>query len=341
MTLVVNKSVTINDSRAERGFSEGSMRILRTLLCILGLAAIASPAMAWHLSGYVHCDGNKNGVLDGQDITLPGVVVRVQNLGGTFESSGTSGPDGYYTASLLDTPDCYTANIDVNSIPAGASVIVPPGGVLNFCTDDAHSSVAADWLVRSDTCAPGQCWMTGGGTKFDTITNTFVAEKGTKTTFGGNVHPGCSATAGSGGDWNNVDRQRKLHFHGTDIPTVRCGNVEGIPPGSTSPKTPFNYIEYEGTGWVKGIQGNKANYPLVYFYAKVEDRNEPGSRGAKAGSLIDKYFLRVFTNPGDPIGSTIILVDSDGLTGTDWDTGTVSTGNLQIHVSSCDDPPLQ
>jgi hypothetical protein len=297
--------------------------------------------MAWQLRGYVHCDGNKNGVLDGQDVALTGVTVNVRNLAGTFQSSSTSGPDGYYGASLTDFADCYTATIDPASIPAGATVIVPAGGVLSFCTDPVNFIVHADWLVQSDTCQPGNCWMTGGGTKFDTVANIYVAEKGTKTTFGGNVHPGCSATAGAGGDWNNVDRQNKLHFHGTNIPTVNCGNVPGIPPGSTSPQTPFNFIEYRGTGWVKGIQGNKADYPLVYFYARVEDRNEPGSNGARDGSLVDRYFLRVYTNPANPIGSTIILVDEDGLNSTDNDPGLINTGNLQIHVSSCDNPPLQ
>jgi len=317
------------------------MRALRTVLCILGLAAIGSPALAWHLSGYVRCDGNKNGVLDGQDITLPGVTVNVRNLAGTFQSSATTGQDGFYSADLVTAPDCYTATIDPASIPADGSVLIPAGGVLSFCTTQDAARVTADWLIRSDSCAPGSCWMTGGGTKFDNVANIFVAEKGNKTTFGGNVHPGCSATAGSGGDWNNVDRQNKLHFHGTDIPTVVCGNVPGIPPGSTSPATPFNFIEYRGTGWVKGIQGNKADYPLVYFYARVEDRNEPGSNGAKDGALVDRYFLRVYTSPANPIGSTIILVDEDGLNSTDNDPGLINSGNLQIHVSSCDNPPLQ
>ena len=318
------------------------MRILKTVLCILAMAAICSTgAMAWELRGYVHCDGNKNGVLDGQDISLSGVVVRVQNGGGTFSASATSGVDGFYLLGLQDVPDNYTASIDPASLPADGVVIVPPGGVLTFTTSANETILHSDWLIQSDSCQPGNCWLTGGGTKWDNVTNSFLAEKGTKTTFGGNVHPGCSSTAGSGGDWNNLDRGKKLHFHGTDIPTVVCGNVAGIPPGSSSPKTPFNFIEYKGTGWVKGLSGNKANYPLVYFFARAEDRNEPGSNGAKDGSLVDKYFLRVFTNPGNPIGSTIILVDSDGLNGTDWDTGTINTGNLQIHVSSCDNPPLQ
>ena len=305
------------------------------------VALVASQsALAWHIEGYVRCDGNKNGQLDGQDVGLTGVNVHIENTGGTFSVTGTTDANGHYFIALGDLPDCYTATLDPATLPADANVLLP-GSPYNFCTDNSNFALRVDFLVQSDSCQPGQCWMTGGGTTYEPLTGTYLADKNNKITFGGNVHPGCSATAGAGGDWNHVDRVRKLHFHGTDIPTVSCGNVPDIPPGSTSPKTPFNYIEYSGTGWVHGFQGNKANYPLVYFIARVEDRNEPGSNGAKDGSQIDRYFLRVFTNQADPIGTTIILLDSDNGGGLERDTTLINTGNLQIHVSSCDNPPLQ
>jgi hypothetical protein len=318
---------------------------MKKLYVILGVVVSlclgTTTTWAWSLNGYVRCDGNKNGNLDGQDLPILGAIVHVQNLAGTFSATGTSVDDGNYTVELQDFPDSYIATIDASSLPADAVIVIPAGGSLSFSVDDITPSQSQDWLVQSATCKPGQCWLTGGGTKYDNLTKTYLAEKGTKTTFGGNVHPGCSATAGSGGDWNNIDRLKNLHFHGTDIPTVVCGNIPNYPPGSQSPKTPFNYIEYQGTGWVKGIQGNKANYPLVFFFARAEDRNEPGSNGAKDGSNIDRYFLRVYTNPADPIGSTIILVDDDGINNANVDATPISTGNLQIHVSSCDNPPLQ
>ena len=316
------------------------MRALKICLSFLGVLAFASSmSLAWELRGYVRCDGNKNGVLDGQDLPMAGVVVHVENIAGTYQNNGTTNADGYYQVTLLDTPDNYRATLDPGSLPSDGVVVVPVGGEFLFATSAANVVIFADWLVQSDTCQPGACWLTGGGTKWDNIANAHLAERGTKQTFGGNVHPGCSPTAGRGGEWNHIDRATRLHFHGTDIPDVTCGNVEGIPPGSSSPKTPFNFIEYSGTGWVKGIQGNKADYPLVYFYARAEDRNEPGSNGAKAGSEIDRYFLRVFTSLADPIGSTLILVDTDG-GGSEIDAVPITTGNLQIHVSSCDDPPL-
>lgn len=316
------------------------MRIVKTLIGSLALAALWSTgALAWELRGYVHCDGNKNGVLDGQDIVLSGVVVNVVGADG-YTNSGTTNSEGFYIVVLEDFPNSYQATLDPASLPADANIVEPAGGHLDFATTDVDFIIHADWLVQSNTCQPGNCWLTGGGTKWDTIVNAYLAERGNKTTFGGNVHPGCSPTAGAGGDWNNIDRKRQLHFHGTDIPDVVCGNVEGIPPGSESPRTPYNYIEFKGTGWVKGIQGNKADYPLVYFFGRAEDHNEPGSNGAKDGSLIDRYFLRVFTNPLDPEGSTLILVDENGFGG-EVDPALISTGNLQIHITSCDNPPLQ
>jgi len=315
------------------------MRTVRTLICLLALTlAGSSAALAWHIEGHVRCDGNKNGILDNFDLGIGGVGVHIENVGGTFIADTTTDSTGFYYFKLLDNPDSYVVTL-TSGLPADAAYVIPAGGVFDFTTDNTTFEIVFDFLISSATCQPGQCWLTGGGTKWDNVTNSFLAEKGTKVSFGGNIHPGCSSTAGSGGDWNHVDRALKLHFHGTDIPTVNCGNIPGIPPGSNSPKTPFNFLEAWGTGWVKGIQGGKANFPFVYFYAKYEDRNEPGSNGAKDGSLIDKIFLRVYTNPGDPIGSTLILLD-DNNGGAEIDTTTITTGNLQIHISSCDNPPL-
>ena len=78
------------------------------------------------------------------------------------------------------------------------------------------------------------------------------------------MYPGCSPYPGDGGSWNNIDNLNRLHFHGTDITVVRCGNIDGIEPGSESPATPVNFIEFTGTGWLKGIKGNKADYGTVH-----------------------------------------------------------------------------
>ena len=130
----------------------------------------------------------------------------------------------------------------------------------------------------------------------------------------------------------------KLHFKGNPITEVSCGNVPGYPPGSGSPETPYNYIDYCGTGTLKGIKNNRVDNGMVYFCARGEDHNEPGSNGAKDGQDIDRYWLHVFSNPGDPDGSTLYCFDEDGDCST-MDPRTITGGNIQLHISSCDNPP--
>ncbi|MDX1449686.1 MAG: hypothetical protein R3246_11565, partial [Acidimicrobiia bacterium] len=184
-----------------------------------------------------------------------------------------------------------------------------------------------------------QCWMTAGGVKFERVLDMDVAEHGPKDSLGGNVFPGCSPTAGQGGQWNHVAHNEKLHFQGFSVDSVTCGNVPGIEPGSESPVTPFNWIEFTGEGRLKGIKGNQTDIEPVYFFGRVEDRNEPGNENsATAGEDIDRYFLQVYTDPMDPNGTTVLLIDMDGNPAT-VDPVTITGGNLQLHISSCDTPP--
>ena len=101
-----------------------------------------------------------------------------------------------------------------------------------------------------------------------------------------------------------------------------------------------NFIEFEGTGRVHGIRGNKASYPVVYFFGRAEDRNEPGSTGANEGQLVDRYFMNVFTDPADPVGSSIMLVDLDGNPAT-VDPVLITEGNMQLHSTGCDEEEIE
>ena len=49
----------------------------------------------------------------------------------------------------------------------------------------------------------------------------------------------------------------------------------------------------------------------------------------------DRYFIHAFTDPADPQGSTVLLLDVDG-DATTVDPALISGGNLQLHASSCD-----
>ena len=309
------------------------MKRLMTAAAVLLLLLGASVAQACYLNGHILCDGTGT--------ALPGITVQVTSTDGAgFTGTATPDPWGYYIIILPEVPGCYRASLVLG---AGESVVSPAGGFFDFCSTGTEG-FTQDWLVESPTCGnvTGACWLTGGGAKFSSLTGTYLGQSGrTKLgkeyNWGGNVNPGCSPTAGEGGQWNTIDALQKLHFQGFAIEVVRCGNIDDYPPGSESPVTPFNFIEFQGTGRVQGIQGNKADYPLVYFFARAEDRNEPGSTGMRDGAGKDRYFLNVYTNQADPVGSSLILVDIDDDPAT-VDPLIITDGNMQIHISGCETP---
>lgn len=289
-------------------------------------AAMLTPsaAEAWHVSGRVVCDANNTRLIDAGDLPLAGVEVTVTS--GGFTETVTTDADGNFVIRLLDVDATYSMTINANGVP-----IVLPGTSVTFVMTETSPIPVLDWLLDARACVQLRCWLTAGGAKFSTITGTPVAERGPQHSFGGNVNPGCSPTAGDGGQWNHVAHHEKKHFQGFAVEVVECGNVPGIPPGSESPQTPFNYIEFRGTGRMLGINGNKAEYGDVSFYARAEDRNEPGSSGNRDGAKIDRYFLRVV----DGGGNVVLLLDIDGDPNT-VDPITITDGNLQLHISSCE-----
>jgi len=310
-------------------------RIIAVLFASICVLYGAGAALGWHVSGKVLCN-------DVGKTPLDGVTVIVEGIGQTVTDA-----NGSYYLGLPDVNATYTERLG-EGLPPDAGFVDPTSNELSL---DINSSTSCgqksfDWLISSSICERA-CWLTGGGVKFSPITNSRLAEitngNGNQPvhSFGGNVNPGCSPVAGEGGQWNHIAHALKLHFQGTAIQVVRCGNIPGIPEGSESPITPFNFIEFEGTGILKGISGNKADYGMVHFFARAEDRNEPGNEKANdnnGGSTVDHYFLNVFSNPSDPVGSSLLLVDVDGNAAT-IDPITITGGNLQLHISSCSNPP--
>lgn len=302
---------------------------LFTVAATAALAVVlAGSAMAWTLCGRVLCD----------DGTLPvsDIVVQVTSSNPAFTGSAVTGDDGAYCIVL---PDGNTTYVTTLILYNGETVISPASGSATFTLDEANPNFTQDWIINAPNCGQkeGACWLTGGGAKFSPLADLYVGDAGKWNNFGGNVNPGCSPYAGDGGNWNHISNLLNLHFQGRHIEVERCGNVEGIPPGSESPVTPFNFIEFTGTGTLKGIKGNKADFGTVYFFGRCEDRNEPGSNGQRDGAFKDRYFLNVYSNPGDPVGSSLLLVDVDGDPAT-VDPITITDGNLQIHITSCDAP---
>lgn len=303
------------------------MKVVSTLtVSALMLAAGITTSNAWLTAGHVFCDANQNEQIDANDRPIPGVLVVVVNTSGTYSNATwTSTPDAAFVLALPDASDSYIEYLHPSTLPSDAASTVPPTGVYTFTLTDAQNTFSGDFLINSSTCTnvqppttSGGCWLTGGGT--------IGAGKGIpEHSFGGVVYPGCKSSSAGGGNWNDVAHNLKLHFKGLNIVVVDCGNVPGIPPGSKSPKTPFNFIEFQGVGTLKGIGGNTADYGVVYFFARAEDRAEPGKG-------IDRYYLRVY----DANGNTLMLVSADPANPLDVAPVPIATGNLQIHSSGCD-----
>lgn len=310
----------------------------RNVLSGLMLICCSTAANAWHLSGLTMCDVNQNKSFDAGDVPFPGLTVKIASSS-NVEFSGFTGSNGYYNIPLPDAEDNYTASLDLSSLPPDATLVQPVGNAYAFNLTTSAPYTSRDFLIDSPSCRQlARCWFTGGGVKFVSEIGAKLAEKGPQHSMGGNVFPGCNSEPGYGGQWNHVAHAMKLHFQGIKVNDVACGNVSGIPPGSTSPVTPFNFIEFKGTGTLKGIKGNKVDYGPVHFFARAEDRNEPGSKGNNDGAYIDRYLLHVYADPNNPSGTTLMMVDIDGA-GLTVDPVTITGGNLQLHFSSCDNPP--
>jgi hypothetical protein len=235
------------------------------------------------------------------------------DAGGTAHLCGPSGNFSYSWSPGGATSQC----IDVTS---AGTYILTLTDLATTCSSTCQAVVRINEVQR--------CWLTGGGQSYDA--------SGHLHSYGGVVNPGCSPTAAAGGNWNDVDLTSGAHFQGQSIVVDQCGNVTGIPPGSDSPKTPFNFIEFHGTGTY--VATRILGRPVaVSFFGHYEDRREPGSLGQPDSVKKDRYFLRVFTNPADPFGSTVLLVDGDKNSAT-VDPVAILHGNLQLHITGCNSP---
>ena len=230
----------------------------------------------------------------------------------TFDSSGVQ-VAGNWTDELGVLMECgltpgetYTFCVDESTLPPGVSIRRP--------CQVATATLAAPILVfvveGGDFCdeppPQGQCWMTGGGT-IDR------SRKVPNYSYGGVVYPGCSPAAAGGGNWNVVDHNTGLHFQGQDIIVDSCSGVS-----TRSPRVNVNIIDFHGTGIIAGIGGNPEAKIPVTFVGRVIDNLEPGG-GA------DKLYIKVNN------GAIVMLQIGNSAA----DPATTSTGNLQIHTSSC------
>jgi hypothetical protein len=209
-----------------------------------------------------------------------------------------------------------------------ANITVPTFGVYNVCVTKATLPVGAslkqncqsvtvvdlappliEFVLSGDFCStpppPGPCWLTGGGTIGHGKTPDF--------SYGGVVYPGCSPNAADGGNWNVIDHATGLHFQGQHIIVDSCSGVS-----TKSPKVNVNIIDFHGEGTIDGIGGNPDVKIPVTFVGRAIDNLEPGHGN-------DQLFIQVMS------GATVLLQIGNSAA----DPQTVTTGNLQIHTSSC------
>ena len=304
------------------------------LLAATLVAALSSNAFAPTL-----CIEVTKTCTDGNPILFSGTVkncgpynltdVTVVDDNGTPGSPGDDVPVLVLSSLASGATATYSGSYTPTTTPS-TDTVTATGHYASYTVTDTASAVC-------NMTQEGKCWLTAGGVKFSPITGLLMAEikqKGPLDSVGGNVYPGCNPDSGDGGNWNHIAHKENLHFQGTVITVIRCGNISGIDPGSESPVTPFNFIEFEGTGSLKGIGGNKADYGTVCFFAHVEDRNEPGNEKAllpDGGALIDRYYINVYDCSTH---NSLLLVDIDGNPAT-IDPITITGGNFQIHISSC------
>ena len=98
------------------------------------------------------------------------------------------------------------------------------------------------------------------------------------------------------------------------------GKKDSRKKDSQSSVSSFSFIEFQGTGTLKGIGKNKVNYGTVQFFARAEDVDEPGHK-------TDRLYLRVFNSAG----TTLLLISADSPNPLNVAPVTICTGNLQMH----------
>jgi hypothetical protein len=243
------------------------------------------------------------------DNTSGNISVCATSADGTSTTCGVTDANGLVHL-LLPKPDTYTICVDPTTLPPGATLNKP-----NLCqttfVPDVGPGVAVEFELSGPFCKPvisGLCWMTGGGN--------IGTGKTPDYSYGGVVYPGCSPTAADGGNWNVVDHAASLHFQGKHIVVDDC---LGAP--TKSPKVTVRVIDFSGTGTIVGIGGNPLATLDVAFVGRAIDNHDGG-----AGS--DQLYLKVvdINNAATVLMQIGASADSPA---------TVSTGNIQIHQSSC------
>ncbi len=236
------------------------------------------------------------------DKTASGIRVYIEGVGEDLTDGA-----GLASISVPVLGETYTVCVDASTLPAGATLkpLCQKVKVLDLAPPVVEFVMGGTFCENPPP--PGPCWLTGGGTVGKT--------KGTPDySFGGVVYPGCSAKAADGGNWNVIDHSTGLHFQGQAIIVDSCSGV-----ATKSPKVTVNIIDFHGFGIIDGIAGNPEAKMAVTFVGRAIDNLEPGS-GA------DMLYIKVSDG-----SNTVLQIGASADA-----PATITTGNLQIHQTSCE-----
>jgi hypothetical protein len=227
---------------------------------LLAFALTANTALAWHVQGKIVCDDDGDGVISASDMPLEGVVVTVQNADGSFTGATATDANGVFRLDLPHVNDSYVASLDRSTVPSGATVISPLGGVQSFVlTNENQFFEQADFLLDCSPHPgprPGDCGkVTGGGW--------IVTSAGAKANFG------VSGGPGNWGHLNYVDHGSKLHVRSTAVTGFQ---IDPLNPNACT-------IHYDV------LIGSIAGTAIVY----VVDNGEPGTRDRFELTLSNGY----------------------------------------------------
>ncbi len=294
--------------------------VCKTIAGLVLAAGTLSVANAWDTSGYVVCDANQNGQIDANDSALSGVLVVVTNVAGTYSNANwTAASDGGFVIDLPNQADTYVEYLHPLTLPSDARVVLPSGGVYQFTLDSVtQSNFLGSFLISSSLCASNT------PPPPPTVNSNLFCLKAEATICGGRGKPlyvvaGEVSPVNGGtnacGEWAVVASASKLKFLGRPVDIVDEGQDTDA-NGSV-----YKYMEFEGTGTLKGFGGCRANYGVVSFYARVEDHG-------KCRTTPDSIYFRAYLADG----TTRLLISADSNNPLNVAPVNISKGNVELSV---------
>lgn len=306
------------------------MKKLRLLLVVtLSLLALSSATRAdVAVTGTVFCNANQSGVIDTNDVGVPGVLVVITNESGTFSNSAVTAFDGTFSI-LIPNPaptptvsgpssQVFVETLDPTSLPAGSSIQIPvaitnattPFYLISFMitpnqtnlefTSGTGTSSTGDWLIANPECgSAGNCQVSGRAR--------ISGFREPARIFGGTILSGNPPS----GQWTDRSRSLNLLFQSTSIQTVTCGT------GS---------IEFTGTGVLSSTRGGFTRLINNSVLFTVEIQNITVGNGRRTRTVA-AYYLNVTTADGL---TTLELVSTDPADPTDVAPVPITSGRLNI-----------